>query len=139
MHKLNLKPVMIGLRMNYFSFMTDGEVGYVHECSLEILEETGLLVRNEKARNRFAKHGAIVDHETEIVKIPSDIVEKYRKMVPPTITASPDTRTGCKVSTLGSPEVIKKLTSDSASFPKLSMASAFKEWVPTSNSAVASV
>jgi len=72
--------------MNYFSFMTDDEVGYVHECSLEILAETGLLVRNEKARNRFAKHGAIVDHETEIVKIPSDIVEKYRKMVPPTIT-----------------------------------------------------
>jgi len=72
--------------MNYFSFMTDDEVRYVHECSLEILEETGLIVRNEKARKRFAKHGAIVDHETEVVKIPAQVVEKYRKMVPPTIT-----------------------------------------------------
>lgn len=72
--------------MNYFSFLTDDEIQYVHQASLEILEETGLLVRNEKARKRFAKHGANVDHETEMVRIPSEIVEKYRKMVPPTIT-----------------------------------------------------
>ncbi len=72
--------------MQFFSYLTDDEIQYVHESSLEILEETGLLVRNEKARRRFAEHGAIVDHETEIVRIPSAIVEKYRKMVPPTIT-----------------------------------------------------
>jgi len=72
--------------MNFFSFLSDDEIAYVHESSLEILEETGLLVRNEKARNRFAEHGAIVDHETEMVRIPSKVVEKYRAMVPPTIT-----------------------------------------------------
>ncbi len=72
--------------MNYFSFLSQAEIEYVHQSSLEILEETGLLVRNEKARKRFAKHGAIVDHETEMVRIPADVVEKYRKMVPPTIT-----------------------------------------------------
>ena len=72
--------------MNYFSFLTNEEIQYVHDSSLEILEETGLIVRNEKARKRFAKHGAIVDHETEIVRIPAKVVEKYRKMVPSTIT-----------------------------------------------------
>lgn len=72
--------------MNYFSFLTQDEIEYVHQSSLEILEETGLLVRNEKARKRFARHGAIVDHEAEMVRIPADVVEKYRKMVPPTIT-----------------------------------------------------
>jgi len=72
--------------MQYFSFLSDEEIEYVHQSSLEILEETGLLVRNEKARRRFASHGAIVDHETEIVRIPAAIVEEYRKMVPPTIT-----------------------------------------------------
>ena len=72
--------------MNYFSFLSDDDIRYVHESSLEILEEVGLLVRNEKARKRFAEHGAIVDHETEIVRIPSAVVEKYRAMVPPTIT-----------------------------------------------------
>ena len=72
--------------MNFFSFLTDDEIQYVHDASLEILEETGLIVRNEKARKRFAEHGAIVDHETELVRIPAKIVEKYRKMVPPSIT-----------------------------------------------------
>ena len=72
--------------MKFFSYLTDDELQYVHDSSLEILEETGILVRNEKARHRFAEHGANVDHETEIVRIPSSVVENYRKMVPPTIT-----------------------------------------------------
>ncbi len=72
--------------MTWFSYLKDDDVDYVHQASLEILEETGLIVRNEKARKRFAEHGAIVDHETELVKIPAYVVEKYRVMVPPTIT-----------------------------------------------------
>jgi len=72
--------------MKFFSFLSDDEIAYVHEASLEILAETGLLVRNEKARKRFAEHGAKVDHETEMVRIPAAVVEKYRAMVPPTIT-----------------------------------------------------
>ena len=74
---------MIG---QFFSYLDDSQVRTVHEKSLEILEEVGLIVRNEKARNRFADHGASVDHETELVKIPSAIVEKYRVQIPPTIT-----------------------------------------------------
>lgn len=72
--------------MNFFSYLADDDVRYVHEASLEILEEVGLLVRNEKARRRFHDHGAMVDHETEMVRIPSAVVETYRKLVPPTIT-----------------------------------------------------
>ncbi|MFT4715710.1 MAG: trimethylamine--corrinoid protein Co-methyltransferase [Paracoccaceae bacterium] len=72
--------------MNFFTFLSDDEIKYVHEASLEILEETGVLVRNEKARKRFAEHGAIVDHDTQIVRIPAKVVERYRRMVPPTIT-----------------------------------------------------
>ncbi len=72
--------------MNFFSYLSDDDIQYVHDASLEILEEVGLLVRNEKARKRFAVHGAIVDHETEMVRIPATVVEKYRVMVPPTIT-----------------------------------------------------
>lgn len=72
--------------MQYFSYLSDDDIAYVHQASLEILAETGLQVRNEKARRRFAKHGATVDHETEMVHIPADIIEKYHKMAPPTIT-----------------------------------------------------
>ena len=71
--------------MEFFTYLTSDDIHYVHESSLEILEEVGLLVRNEKARKRFAEHGAQVDHDTEIVRIPSRVVEKYRSLVPPTI------------------------------------------------------
>ena len=70
----------------FFSYLSDEQVRSVHEASLEILEDVGLIVRNEKARRRFAEHGAIVDNGSELVKIPSSIVERYRAHIPPTIT-----------------------------------------------------
>ncbi|MDH3760738.1 MAG: trimethylamine methyltransferase family protein [Gammaproteobacteria bacterium] len=72
--------------MDFFSYLSSDDIQYVHDASLEILQEVGLLVRNEKARRRFAEHGAVVDQATEIVRIPASVVEKYRKLVPPTIT-----------------------------------------------------
>jgi len=72
--------------MEFFTYLTDDDLRYVHDASLEILEDVGLLVRNEKARNRFAEHGAAVDQATEMVRIPATVVEKYRAMVPATIT-----------------------------------------------------
>lgn len=72
--------------MRYFSYLDQDDIAYVHAASLEILEEVGLLVRNEKARNRFAEHGCQVDHETEMVRLPSAVVETYRAMAPPSFT-----------------------------------------------------
>ncbi len=73
--------------MNTFALLlTPDQVERVHTASLEILEQVGLLVRNEKARALFARHGCKVDAETQIVKFPSAVVEKYRKMLPPTFT-----------------------------------------------------
>ena len=80
--------------MQFFSYLSDDDIQYVHHASLEILEETGILVRNEKARKRFAGHGCRVDHGSEIVRLPAPVVERYRALVPPTITLrgrNPDT------------------------------------------------
>ncbi|MCZ7676278.1 MAG: trimethylamine methyltransferase family protein [Roseovarius sp.] len=78
--------------MQFFSYLEPSEIRRVHEASLEILEEVGLLVRSQKARRRFAEHGARVDEANERVRLPADIVEKYRAMVPPTITLRGATR-----------------------------------------------
>lgn len=67
-------------------YLTPEQVTRLHEASLQILQETGLLVRSEKARNRFAEHGCTVDEETENVKFPPELVEKCLKLVPPTFT-----------------------------------------------------
>ncbi|MEA1978255.1 MAG: trimethylamine methyltransferase family protein [Chloroflexota bacterium] len=71
---------------NFATLLTDDQVKRVHEASLEILENVGMLVRNEKAREIFAKHGALVDAETQIVKLPRQVVEQYRAAFPPTFT-----------------------------------------------------
>ena len=72
--------------INFATLLTQEQVYHTHTASLEILEEVGLLVRNEKARSIFEKHGCQVDAETQIVRLPQTVVEKYRAMLPATFT-----------------------------------------------------
>jgi trimethylamine---corrinoid protein Co-methyltransferase len=71
---------------NFATLLTQMQVERVHQVSLEILENTGLLVRNQRARQIFAEHGAQVDEASEIVRIPAAVVERYRVLFPPTFT-----------------------------------------------------
>lgn len=70
--------------MSFAALLTQEQVGKIHDASLEILEEVGLKVRYEPARALFKKHGCSVEEER--VKFPRAVVEKYRKMVPPSFT-----------------------------------------------------
>ncbi len=70
----------------FASLLSDEQVERIHEASLEILENVGLLVRNNKARDIFARHGANLDKDSEIVKIPRGVVEDFRASFPPTFT-----------------------------------------------------
>ena len=54
----------------------------LQEATLHILENTGVQFPSEKALAIFAEHGAHVDHDTQIVKIPRDLVFKAMKRVP---------------------------------------------------------
>ncbi len=72
--------------ITYASLLTQEQVERVHDASLEILENVGLLVRNDQARSIFNKHGCKVDSETLIVQFPRAVVEKYRAMLQPTFT-----------------------------------------------------
>lgn len=70
--------------MSFAALLTQEQVEKIHDASLEILEETGLKVRYEPARDLFKMHGCNVDDER--VRFPHAVVEKYRKMVPPSFT-----------------------------------------------------
>jgi trimethylamine--corrinoid protein Co-methyltransferase len=72
--------------MSFAELLTQEQVERVHEASLEILQEVGLLVRYAPARDLFRKHGCEVDSETNRVKFPRAIVENYRKVLPPKFT-----------------------------------------------------
>ncbi|MBI5823027.1 MAG: trimethylamine methyltransferase family protein [Chloroflexi bacterium] len=70
--------------MSFAALLTQEQVERIHDASLEILEDVGLKVRYEPARQLFKQHGCII--EDERVKFPRAITEKYRRMVPPSFT-----------------------------------------------------
>jgi trimethylamine--corrinoid protein Co-methyltransferase len=70
--------------MSFATLLTQEQVEKIHEASLEILEQVGLKVRYEPAREVFKQHGCTVEEER--VKFPRAVVEKYRKMCPPSFT-----------------------------------------------------
>jgi trimethylamine--corrinoid protein Co-methyltransferase len=72
--------------IDYARLLTSPQVERIHDASLEILTDIGLLVRNAKAKEYFAAHGCAVDTETEIVKFPRAVVEEYRKLFPTKFT-----------------------------------------------------
>jgi len=71
---------------DYVRLLTNDQVQRIHEASLEILGEVGLLVRNARARDVMAEHGCKVDAQTQIVKVPRGVVEEFRAMIPPKFT-----------------------------------------------------
>jgi trimethylamine--corrinoid protein Co-methyltransferase len=64
----------------------EDQVERIHSASLEILEQVGLLVRFKQAREVFARHGGVVDEETQRVRLPAQVVESYRKKAPSSFT-----------------------------------------------------
>ncbi len=70
----------------YYELLTSAQVQRVHEASLEILDEVGLLIRNARAREILAAHGCKPQPGTEIMHFPRAVVEEFRASIPPTFT-----------------------------------------------------
>jgi len=61
----------------FASYFSREEVERVHEASLRNIGRDGMYVRNEKARQIFAKAGCQVDNQTTLVKFPRKVVEEW--------------------------------------------------------------
>jgi trimethylamine--corrinoid protein Co-methyltransferase len=70
----------------YSELLSPTQVAAVHEAALELLDEVGLLVRNEKARDRFRWHGCRLDADRQVVTFPRAVVEDFRRLIPPRFT-----------------------------------------------------
>ncbi len=72
--------------LKFAELLTTEQVSRIHEASLEILESVGLLVRNHRAREIFARHGCRVDAESQMVRFPRGVVEGCRAAFVPKFT-----------------------------------------------------
>jgi len=74
-----IEPMRTSRRL---SFLDDQQLNDLQEATLQILENTGVQFPSDLALSIFANHGADVDRESRIVKIPRDLVFKAMKSVP---------------------------------------------------------
>jgi trimethylamine--corrinoid protein Co-methyltransferase len=74
-----IEPIQPAYRIQ---FLGDEQLDAMQEATLHILEEVGVKFPSEKALAIFDDHGAQVDHDSQIVKIPRDLVFKAISTVP---------------------------------------------------------
>lgn len=67
-----------------YQLLTQNEIEMIHENSLRIMENIGIVMTNEQAREILSKHGAILDGER--VKFPKKLVEEAIKLSPSSYT-----------------------------------------------------
>lgn len=67
-----------------YQLLTQNEIEMIHENSLKIMENIGVVMTDEQAREILSKHGAILDGER--VKFPKKLVEEAIKLSPSSYT-----------------------------------------------------
>ncbi|MGD1992735.1 MAG: trimethylamine methyltransferase family protein [Anaerolineae bacterium] len=77
--RLPLEPI----RPNHkIQFVDDEQLDQLQAATLEVLETVGVKFPSQKALEIFAEHGAQVDPETQVVKIPPDLIFQAMETVP---------------------------------------------------------
>ena len=66
--------------------LSESEKQVIHEGSIRILNEIGVLFHSQKARRILKRHGARVDDETKIVCIPEELVKQALASAPRSFT-----------------------------------------------------
>jgi trimethylamine---corrinoid protein Co-methyltransferase len=69
------KRVKLGL-------LDDVEVRQIHEATLDVIENVGVKFHSQNALDVLEAHGATVDRETTVAKIPGELVERAMSTVP---------------------------------------------------------
>ncbi len=64
------------------SVLDEDEIRRIHTATLDVLETVGVRFPSEKALSILEAHGARVDYQSMIAKIPGAVVEEYLLKAP---------------------------------------------------------
>jgi trimethylamine---corrinoid protein Co-methyltransferase len=64
-------------------FLTTEDIQRLHTASLDIIETIGIRFPSTRALDIWEAHGALVDRNTSIVKIPGQVIQDALKLAPP--------------------------------------------------------
>lgn len=62
--------------------LDDDQVERILDAAFRVLEEAGLEIRSASAREVYARHGAMVDEATQLVRLGREVVEAYLRHAP---------------------------------------------------------
>ena len=68
---IDIKPIRPKLHLEV---LTADELAAIRAATLHVLEHVGVSFPSERALRSFAEHGAQVDVESQIVRLPPDLV-----------------------------------------------------------------
>jgi len=74
-----IEPIVTSYKMR---FLDETQLSALQSATLDVLETVGVKFPSKEALAIFAEHGAAVDHETQVVRIPRDLVHKAMSTVP---------------------------------------------------------
>ena len=66
--------------------LSAAEVRQIHTATLDVIENVGVRFPSHKALDILEAHGAMIDRDSMIGKMPGAIVEEYLALMPPTYT-----------------------------------------------------
>jgi trimethylamine--corrinoid protein Co-methyltransferase len=75
----SIEPIVTSYKMR---FLNETQLSALQSATLDVLETVGVQFPSKEALAIFAEHGAAVDHETQVVRIPRDLVHKAMSTVP---------------------------------------------------------
>lgn len=78
-NQLNIEPTMPRFKSEVLSA---DQLAEIRDATLEILDQVGVQIPSERALQVFAKNGAEVDQETQIVRLRPDLVETAMEKAP---------------------------------------------------------
>lgn len=77
---------MRGLYCNLLKFLSEDDIYRIHLASMQVLEKSGIVIKEKKSLEILQKAGAKVDFDGERARIPQYLVEEAVSRAPKTVT-----------------------------------------------------
>ena len=71
----------VGTRVK-LDLLSAKEVRQIHDATLDVIENVGVMYHSQRALDILEQHGATVDRETTVAKVPAALVERAMSTVP---------------------------------------------------------
>ncbi|MDH4136662.1 MAG: trimethylamine methyltransferase family protein, partial [Anaerolineae bacterium] len=68
------------------SILSTEDIQRIHTATLDIIESAGVRFPSHKALDIWEAHGATVDRDTLVVKVPGHVIEDALRLAPPVYT-----------------------------------------------------